>query len=209
MGGWIERCNDLGKFFWVRLLIHRLAKGNYGQPRAERASPVGSKHLQKGRLANGTLLQKITCRVVSTIEAWSWTLPYFHSRLNCSHFPRSRRCFVSWNRWCINMQSFKFVYQRLERSPRLDPSSWNSQLNNGLIIDKENAKIGTDLLRFLVLLVVDCDSPIRVSLSHWRMKISATHLPLGSVCFDQVGVQRITVSAQYGGKCSSNIIRYQ
>jgi hypothetical protein len=41
------------------------------------------------------------------------------------------------------------------------------------------------------------------------MKLSATHLPLGSVCFDQVGVQRMTVSAQYGGKCSSNIVRYQ
>ena len=34
-------------------------------------------------------------------------------------------------------------------------------------------------------------------------------LPLGSVCLDQVGVQRRTVEAQRGGKCSSNIRRYQ
>lgn len=36
-----------------------------------------------------------------------------------------------------------------------------------------------------------------------------THLPLGSVCSDHVGFQRITVDAQYGGKCSSNINRYR
>lgn len=36
-----------------------------------------------------------------------------------------------------------------------------------------------------------------------------THLPLGSVCLDQVGVHRSTVEAQRGGKCSSNMRRYQ
>lgn len=36
-----------------------------------------------------------------------------------------------------------------------------------------------------------------------------TYLPLGSVCFDHVGVHLITVEAHEGGKCSSNIIRYQ
>lgn len=37
----------------------------------------------------------------------------------------------------------------------------------------------------------------------------SAYLPLGSVCFDHVGVHLMTVSAQYGGKCSSNINRYQ
>lgn len=36
-----------------------------------------------------------------------------------------------------------------------------------------------------------------------------THLPLGSVCLDHVGVHLMTVDAQEGGKCSSNIVRYQ
>lgn len=45
--------------------------------------------------------------------------------------------------------------------------------------------------------------------SEIRRVETPTYLPLGSVCFDQVGVQRITVSAQYAGKCSSNIRRYQ
>jgi hypothetical protein len=39
--------------------------------------------------------------------------------------------------------------------------------------------------------------------------VTSSYLPLGSVWFDQVGVQRMTVSAQYDGKCSSNISRYQ
>lgn len=37
----------------------------------------------------------------------------------------------------------------------------------------------------------------------------AMALPLGSVCFDHVGVHLMTVEAQWGGKCSSNIVRYQ
>jgi hypothetical protein len=36
-----------------------------------------------------------------------------------------------------------------------------------------------------------------------------THLPLGSVCLDHLGVQRMTVEAHDGGKCSSNMVRYQ
>lgn len=36
-----------------------------------------------------------------------------------------------------------------------------------------------------------------------------TYLPLGSVCVDHVGVHLMTVEAHDGGKCSSNIIRYQ
>ena len=39
--------------------------------------------------------------------------------------------------------------------------------------------------------------------------VVVTHLPLGSVWFDQVGVQRMTVEAHDGGKCSSNMVRYQ
>ena len=37
----------------------------------------------------------------------------------------------------------------------------------------------------------------------------STYLPLGSVCLDQVGVHLMTVSAHCGGKCSSNMVRYQ
>lgn len=37
----------------------------------------------------------------------------------------------------------------------------------------------------------------------------STYRPLGSVCFDHIGTHRSTVDAQYGGKCSSNIMRYQ
>ena len=48
--------------------------------------------------------------------------------------------------------------------------------------------------------------PIRAFLED--RKVSA-HRPLGSVCFDQVGVHLITVDAQYGGKCSSNMHLYQ
>ena len=36
-----------------------------------------------------------------------------------------------------------------------------------------------------------------------------TYRPLGSVWFDHVGVQRITVDAHCGGNNSSNIVRYQ
>lgn len=37
----------------------------------------------------------------------------------------------------------------------------------------------------------------------------AIALPLGSVCLDHLGVQRMTVEAHDGGKCSSNMVRYQ
>lgn len=37
----------------------------------------------------------------------------------------------------------------------------------------------------------------------------STYRPLGSVCFDHLGVHRITVEAHCGGKCSSNMQRYQ
>jgi len=36
-----------------------------------------------------------------------------------------------------------------------------------------------------------------------------TNLPLGSVCLDHLGVHLMTVEAQWGGKCSSNMHRYQ
>ena len=39
--------------------------------------------------------------------------------------------------------------------------------------------------------------------------LGETNLPLGSDCFDHVGAQRMTVDAHDGGKCSSNIRRYQ
>ena len=43
-----------------------------------------------------------------------------------------------------------------------------------------------------------------------RTEISEkTHLPLGSVWLDHLGVHLMTVEAQEGGKCSSNIKRYQ
>ena len=41
------------------------------------------------------------------------------------------------------------------------------------------------------------------------LKTRESHLPLGSLCVDHVGVHRMTVDAQYGGKCWSNMVRYQ
>lgn len=43
----------------------------------------------------------------------------------------------------------------------------------------------------------------------WTDHCTMTYRPLGSVCFDHVGVQRSTVPAHEAGKCSSNIVRYQ
>jgi hypothetical protein len=38
---------------------------------------------------------------------------------------------------------------------------------------------------------------------------TAMALPLGSVCLDHLGVHLMTVDAHEGGKCSSNMQRYQ
>ena len=45
-----------------------------------------------------------------------------------------------------------------------------------------------------------------ISLRNWTF---VTYLPLGSVCLDHLGVHRMTVDAHEGGKCSSNMVRYQ
>lgn len=68
-----------------------------------------------------------------------------------------------------------------------------------------------DRLSILILLVVDGDR----SIIHCQFCISTglvhsmTYLPLGSVCLTHLGVQRMTVDAHDGGKCSSNMVRYQ
>lgn len=36
-----------------------------------------------------------------------------------------------------------------------------------------------------------------------------TYRPLGSVLSDHLGTHLTTVDAQWGGKCSSNMVRYQ
>jgi hypothetical protein len=73
---------------------------------------------------------------------------------------------------------------------------WNEQLN---------------CLSILVLCLMDCDSSAGfVSSLHSRWDgTQPTYLPLGSVCFDHLGVHLMTVEAHEGGKCSSNINRYQ
>lgn len=51
---------------------------------------------------------------------------------------------------------------------------------------------------------------ISIDFHSWHLDCKdITYRPLGSDCLDQVGVQRITVDAQWGGKCSSNMHRYQ
>jgi hypothetical protein len=52
-------------------------------------------------------------------------------------------------------------------------------------------------------------SPCDYQHGHLVVKTRESYLPLGSLCVDHVGVHRMTVDAQYGGKCWSNRVRYQ
>jgi len=106
--------------------------------------------------------------------------------------------------------------QRLEEesNPQLRPPQDETPriLSVSTTLDKDrslSSKAARFLFFLIVLLVVDGDSSIEIISSRCRGLGGGTCLPLGSVCFDQVGVHLSTVSAQNGGKCSSNIVRYQ
>lgn len=81
-------------------------------------------------------------------------------------------------------------------------------------ITRARNEMGIASLRLIAVIffVVDADGSIKLLVCVSRKLRSSyvvSYRPLGSVWLDHVGVHRITVEAQYGGKCSSNIVRYQ
>lgn len=84
------------------------------------------------------------------------------------------------------------------------PASYNSNLHTPVP--------SANLLGVIILGVVNGNRPASgvSNMSRGFKDISCdAYLPLGSVCADHFGVHLETVPAQEGGKCSSNMVRYQ